>query len=220
MENTMTRKLAAAFCMMLLLPLNALAEAVPFEAGTHYAVLDTPVRTADSSKVEVVEVFWYGCSHCYSFEPIISEWKKSAPEYVDFWQSPAIWNAPMKVHAQAFFTAKALGVLDKVHDAMFTTLVVERKRLNNAEDIADLYADYGVNREKVLKTFNSFSVLSQTKQADARARSYKVAGTPEVIVNGKYRVTARMAGGHAGMIEVINYLVEKERSQLVVEAAN
>lgn len=215
----MIGKLTLTALLLIAAPFISMAQAAEqaFAAGKHYALIDTPVRTRDSSKIEVVELFWYGCSHCYHFEPIIGAWKKTAPEDVDFWRSPAMWNAPMKVHAQAFFTAKALGVLDQVHEPMFTTLVVERKRLNNVDDIADLFADYGVDREAMKKTFNSFSVISQVKQADARARSYKIQGTPEVVVNGKYRVTAGMAGGQANMIAVIDFLIAKERAQLVAK---
>ena len=212
----MIRQLTLTALLLVAAPFISIAQAAEeaYVAGKHYALIDTPVRTRDSSKVEVVELFWYGCSHCYHFEPIIGAWEKTIPADVDFWRSPAMWNAPMKVHAQAFFTAKALGVLDQLHEPMFTTLLVERKRLNNVDDIADLFADYGVDREKVKKTFNSFSVVSQVKQADARARSYKIQGTPEVVVNGKYRVTAGLAGGQANMIDVMNFLIEKERAEL------
>lgn len=207
-------QLALASMMILLLSLMAQAQPEKYLAGKNYLILDNPVRTRDSEKIEVVEVFWYGCSHCYHFEPLVQQWKKVQAEDVDFWKSPAMWNAPMKIHAQAFFTARALGVLDKLNDPLFTALIIERKRLINEKEIEDLFASYGVDREKFQKTFNSFSVNSQVKQADARARSYKISGTPELIVNGKYRVTARLAGGQAQMLEVVDFLVTKERSTL------
>lgn len=188
-----------------------------YQAGTHYTVLEAPVRTRDSSKVEVVEVFWYGCSHCYHFEPLVSQWKKKQATDVDFWRSPAIWNATMKLHAKAFFTANALAVTEKVHIPLFTTLVVERKRLSNKSQIEDLFADYGVDRAKFGKMFDSFSVNSLVNQADARARSYKVSGTPELVVNGKYRVGAKKAGGQAQMLEVVDFLVAKERALLAAK---
>ena len=124
----------------------------------------------------------------------------------------------MKLHAQAYYAAQALNVLDKVHTPLFVTLNVERKRLNTPESIAELFADYGVEEEVTLKTLKSFGVLSQVRQADARARSYKIGGTPEVIVNGKYRVSGKMVGGQPQMIGVINYLIEKERAMMVPKA--
>jgi thiol:disulfide interchange protein DsbA len=211
------RPFALAAVLILWLPLLAHAQPDKYIAGKDYLVLDKPVRTRDSSKIEVVEVFWYGCPHCYDFEPMVKLWHKRQADDVDFWQSPAMWNEPMKVHAQAFFTASALGVQEKLHEPLFTALVVEHKRLANAGEIEDLFANNGVDRKAFQKTFDSFSVNSQVKQADARARSYMISGTPEVVVNGKYRVTARLAGGQSQMLEVVDFLINKERKQLVVQ---
>ena len=122
----------------------------------------------------------------------------------------------MTLHAQAFFTAAVLGVSEKLHDPLFTSLVVERKRLASPAEIEDLFADYGVAREDFKKTFSSFSVNSQVKQAGARARSYKISGTPELVVNGKYRITARLAGGQPQMLKVADFLINQERENLKV----
>lgn len=186
-----------------------------FQAGRDYDILPEPVRTRDSSKVEVVELFWYGCPHCYHFEPMLKKWIKNKPDYVDFWRSPAMWNDLMKTHAQAFYTAKALGVLGKLHDAMFTTLVVERKQLSDEKEIEDLFAAHGVDRKKFRAAFNSFGVKSEITQAEARARSYHNAGTPELVVNGKYHVTAGKAGSQKKMLEIVNFLVAKEHAAML-----
>ena len=130
---------------------------------------------------------------------------------MDFWQSPAMWNAPMKLHAQAYYTAQALGVLEKVHNPMFSALNVDRAPLRSQKAIADLFAQNGVAREEFNKAFNSFGVKSQVRQADARARSYKITGTPEIVVNGKYLVSSRMSGGQAEMLKIVDFLVAKER---------
>ncbi|WP_101758707.1 thiol:disulfide interchange protein DsbA/DsbL [Oceanicoccus sp. KOV_DT_Chl] len=210
------RSLIVVALLVLLTPVMAVAQE-QYVAGKNYIVLDQPVRTRDSSKVEVVELFWYGCSHCYAFEPLIKQWKKQQPADVDFWQSPAMWNGAMKTHAQMFFATETMGVRDKVHDAIFTAMNVERKRFANVAEIADFLADYDVDPQQFTKTFNSFSVNSQVKQADARARSYKISGTPEVVVNGKYRVSASLAGGQAEMLKVVDFLVNKERAGLAAK---
>ena len=207
----MIRRFTLMVCLLLV---PFLAQAEDYIAGKHYALLETPVRTRDSEKVEVVEVFWYGCSHCYSFEPLVEQWHKNQGEDVDFWTSPAMWNSAMEIHAKAFFTAQVLGVSEKLHMPLFTTLVVERKKLSSEAQVQALFTDYGVEAEAFSKAFNSFGVSSQVKQADARARSYKVSGTPEMVVNGKYRVTATMAGGQAAMLEVVSFLVDKERASM------
>jgi thiol:disulfide interchange protein DsbA len=211
----MIRKITLAACLSLLLPLVANAQQL-YTAGQDYAVLDTPVRTRDSNKIEVVEVFWYGCSHCYTFEPLVAQWKKSLASDVDFWQSPAIWRPVMSLHAQAFYAAQALGVADKMQAPLFTALAVEHKPLSSEAQIEDLFASHGVDREDFRKAFNSFGVKSQVKQADARQRSFGVTGTPELVVNGKYRVSSRLPNGgnqsQVDMLKMVDYLVAQERA--------
>ncbi len=183
-----------------------------FEAGKHYQPLAQPVRTRNPDKIEVVEVFWYGCSHCFHFEPMVQVWAKKLPEDVDFWQSPAMWNPIMQVHARVHFTAKALGVLDTVHEPIFEAINNKRQRLADEPEIAKFFANHGVAQDDFKKAFDSFGVASQVRQADARARGYGITGTPELIVNGKYRVTTSMAGGQAQMLKVVDFLVAKERA--------
>lgn len=217
------RAIAAIFAMMFFLVAcaddqQAKAQekekrAPQYVAGAHYVVLDKPVRTQDESKIEVTEVFWYGCGHCFRFDPVLHQWAEKLPADVDFRLSPAMWNADMEVHARAYYTAQALKVLDKVHQPLFNALNLEGKRLASAAELAELFASQGVDKETFEKTFNSFGVTSQVKQADARARSYKITGTPEIVVDGKYRVTASMAGGQAQMLDVADFLIEKIRAE-------
>lgn len=104
-----------------------------------------------------------------------------------------------------------MGELDKVHDALFDALAGERRPLNSGEALADFVANHGVDGEEFLKHYNSFGVNAKMQQAQAKIRGARVTGTPTMIVNGKYRITASMAGGHEEVLEVVDYLVEKER---------
>jgi cyclophilin family peptidyl-prolyl cis-trans isomerase len=185
-----------------------------FVAGEHYIVLDEPVATRDSSKVEVVEMFSYGCSHCYEFEPLIKQWGKQQAGDVDFWFFPAVWSKAMKLYAKAFYVANELDVAGKIHFPLFTAVVIDQKSIRNENDLADFFASYGVGKKAFTEAFNSTVVADQVKQAEERVRSYKPAGVPEVVVNGKYRVDRMRAGGQKAMLEVIDYLVEKERAAL------
>jgi thiol:disulfide interchange protein DsbA len=185
-----------------------------YVAGKDYEVLPNPVATRNKNKVEVVEVFWYGCSHCFDFEPMIATWKAKLPEYADFHQMPAMWNPVMKLHAQGFYTAKALGLLDKIHQPFFSALNVEKKRMNDEAALAVFFNRFGVSKEIFDKTFNSFGVNSQVSLADSRARSYRIQGTPELVVNGKYRVASSLAGNQANMLKVASFLIEKEKATL------
>lgn len=206
------RRWLVASLFALLMPVTACAEsAKEYREGEHYIRLDTPVRTINPNKIEVAEVFWYGCSHCFHFEPMVHAWAKQQPEHVVFVQSPAMWNSVMKTHAQAFYTASALGVFDKVHQPIFDAINLERNMLRDEKSLAELFAKHGVAEDKFSKVFNSFSVKSQVEQADARARGYGIAGTPEMVVNGKFRVSTRTAGGQREMLKVVDYLVEQER---------
>ncbi|MBV1932514.1 MAG: thiol:disulfide interchange protein DsbA/DsbL [Porticoccaceae bacterium] len=190
-----------------------------YVAGTHYQVLDTPVRTSNPSKIEATEVFWYGCGHCYSFEPTILPWSKTLAEDVNFVKSPAIWHPSMALHARAFYAAKALGVLDTLHSVIFQEMNLRKNKLANESAISKLFVANGVDTEKFKSTFNSFGVNSAVQQAESRQRGYQITGTPEMIVNGKYRVTARMAGSQAGMLKVVDYLIDLERTGLPAKTA-
>ena len=180
--------------------------------GKDYELITPAVRTADPDKIEVAEFFWYGCGHCYTFEPVLSQWKKTLPEDVDFQGSPAIWNAKMEIHARAFYTAKLLGVLDTLHPVIFQAMNVDRKRLSSEEEIRELFTANGVAAEDFDKAFNSFGVSSQVRQANSRARAAKITGTPALMVNGKYHISTRQAGSQAGMLKVADYLIAKERA--------
>lgn len=189
----------------------AQANAQSYEEGRHYVALDVPVRTASESGVEVAEVFWYGCPHCYSFKPLIESWAEDKPDYVNYVKIPAALGASWVPHAKAFYALEAMGELDKVHDALFDALAGERRPLNSGEALADFVAEHGVDGEAFLKNFNSFGVNARMQQAQSKIRGARVTGTPTMLVAGKYRVTASMAGSHEAVLEVVDYLIEKER---------
>ena len=197
------------------LAFSSFAQIEKFIAGTHYIELSAPVNTNDSSKVEVLEVFWYGCSHCFRFEPLIANWEAVMPADVDFGRFPAIWNGLMEVHAQVYYTAEAMDALDVVHEHVFNAINIEGNRLQNEGQIGALFAKYGINEDDFTKSFNSFSVRTKVNQAKQRMEAYEIRSTPNMIVNGKYLVaTGQSVLTQADMLEVVDFLVEKERQQL------
>ncbi len=201
--------------MGLVFSLSACAQeaADTYKEGQHYIVLEQAVRTADPSKIEVAEVFAYSCPHCFDFEPMLHAWEKKQDKDVYLAQTHAMWNPQMEPLIRGYYTSVALKVKEKTHMAVFNTLHLERKSLNNAEQWADFFAIYGVDKAKALSTYNSFGVTSQIKQAEARTRSYKITGTPEMVVDGKYRISSRLAGGHTEMLKVVDFLVAKIRAE-------
>ena len=187
---------------------------VQFIEGEHYVVLDKPIATRDSGKIEVVEMFSYGCPHCYEFEPLIKNWSKQQGGDVDFWFFPAVWNKPMKLLAQAFYTAEELKVAEKIHLPLFSKVVLEQQSVRNESDLADLFEKYGVDKKDFTQAFNSKIVKDKVVKAEERVADYKPVGVPEIVVNGKYRIDRMRAGGQAEMLAVVDFLVEKERANL------
>lgn len=182
-----------------------------YQAGKHYQVLAIPVHTNNPDKIEVNEVFWYGCSHCYEFEHTVGPWAKALPDDVDFQRTPAIWRANMDSHARAYYAARQLNVLEAMHPIIFKAMHVDKNPLADEDQLARLFAANGVDEAAFRKAYNSFSVQSLTKQGDARVRSYGVEGTPEIIINGKYRISTHESGSQQAMLDVANFLIEKER---------
>ena len=118
----------------------------------------------------------------------------------------------MELHAKAYYTADVLGVMDTMHLVIFQAMNVDRKRLSSEAEIGKLFAEHGVSEEDFSKAFNSFGVSSQARQASADARAAKITGTPEMMVNGKYRISTRKVGSQANMLKLADYLIEKERA--------
>jgi len=212
------RLIAAALALFLGLVASVHAEE-SFKEGVHYQTLAQKVATEDPNKIEVTEVFWYGCGHCYHFEPDVQKWKKTLADDVDFVQMPAIWNAPMEVHAKALYTAKALGKLDEMNQPFFDALNSQRLRLDNEKELAEFFAKFGVSEEDFHKTYRSFGVVSQVNIANSKARGYGITGTPELIVDGKYRISTRMAGSQEKMLEIADYLIDKIRAEKVSQSS-
>lgn len=209
----MIRTFGIVAVLSLLISFAAGAHAETWKEGVHYRKLDTPVRTENPDRVEVAEVFWYGCPHCYHFKPLAEAWEAQAPDYVDYVRIPAALNRSWEPHARAFYALEALGALDKkLHDALFDALAGEHRPLNDGESLAKFVADYGVDPDEFLKAYNSFGVNARLQQAQAKIRGARIMGTPSMLVNGKYVVTASMAGSAGAALKVVDYLVEKEHS--------
>lgn len=212
------------FLFSLFLSLAACAQDTPesdsssaptFTAGEHYDVIEIPVKTITPGKIEVTEVFWYGCGHCFSFEPIINSWAENLPDDVELVKSPAIWRSNMEAHARIFYTAKALGVMKEVHPKVFEAIHHKRMSLTDDEEVREFFTKFGVEPEKFESVYKSFSVSSQVQQAGARARSFLITGTPEIVVDGRFRISAKKAGGQNEMLDVVDFLVKQIREKKI-----
>ncbi|MDE1463590.1 thiol:disulfide interchange protein DsbA/DsbL [Spartinivicinus poritis] len=205
----MVKKFSRAFVLLVAMPLAAVA--AQFEEGKHYVKLPEPVPTVDPAKIEVAELFWYGCPHCYKLEPLVKPWSAKLPDDVEFVKIPATFGGLWNKHAQLFYTIEALKLDDKAHDAVFAAFHTNNNKLDTPEKMAKLLAKLGVEEEKFMKQYKSFGVANQLRLASSKGRGYRATGVPAIIINGKYRTGAAMAGGEKQMLEVAEYLVEQER---------
>lgn len=221
----MIKRITQFVAILLLVPLAITANAQParYVAGTHYVELSNPVRTQDPTRVEVVEAFWYGCSHCFRFEPLLHNWVSNLPDDVDFVLFPAQWNQLMKIHSQIYYVSEALlqagkidqAKFDELHEASFNAINLEGNRLQNERQIGALFTEHGVSEEDFTSTFNSFAVRTKVNQGDRRMQGYQIRSTPNMVVNGKYLVsTGQAVTTQQEMLNVVDFLVEQERRAL------
>ena len=204
--------LSAALVSASLFGMTAQAADVPLEAGKTYVELSNAVPVAVPGKIEVVELFWYGCPHCYAFEPVVNPWAEKLPSDVNFVRLPAMFGGPWDAHGQMFLTLEAMGVEHKVHAAVFNAIQREGKKLIDANEMADFLATQGVDKEKFLATFNSFAIKGQIAKAKELAKKYEISGVPTLIVDGKYRFDLGTAGGPEQALNVADQLIAKERA--------
>jgi thiol:disulfide interchange protein DsbA len=200
-------------CTALLLPLAAGAEE-NFKEKIHYElVLPPQPTTAPKGKVEVVEMFWYGCPHCNALEPYVNRWLKTKPDNVEFVRIPAVFQPAWELHARAYYTAEILGVLDKTHSAMFEAIHGQRRPMSSEQQIMEFFAEHGVKNEDFKRVFHSFAVEAKVRRAKDLSHRYGIDGVPSLIVNGKYRTGATLAGGNANIFKVVDFLVAKEAKE-------
>ena len=185
----------------------------PFEAGKHYTALSPAQPTStDAGKVEVTEIFMFGCPGCFSFEPHIQRRLGDKPDYVNFVRIPAPWNPIATLHARAYYAAEALGKTEEVDGPFFNEIHVNRNMLDSEAKIAALFAKHGVDEATFKSTFNSFAVNTKLKRAEELIRRYRVQSTPTVVVNGKYLTTGSQAGSYDAWFAIINDLAAREHA--------
>jgi thiol:disulfide interchange protein DsbA len=192
---------------------SASAQAVrePFQAGTHYQLIDPPQPTASGDDIEVIEVFSYACGACAVFEPQVQRWKQQQPAGTRFSLVPAQFSPVWEMFARAYYTAEALGVAAKAHQEVFDGVHV-RRELRTLEDVAKVYAKHGISAEAFLAASKSFGVNAKLNRAKQMVPRYQVEGTPTLVVAGKYRISTESAGSHARMFEIVDFLVAKEKA--------
>ena len=187
--------------------------AEPFEEGTHYdPVIPAQPTSAGPGEVEVLELFWYGCPHCFAFETNLEGYLQEKPDAVKFVRVPAILNPTWALYARAYYTAETLNVFEKFHRPFFNAIHVDRQPINNEDAIASFFTQAtGVTDDVFRRTFNSFAVTAKVQRADVLTKRYRITGVPTIAVAGKYKNNSR--GGMRNYEDFINlakYLAYRE----------
>ena len=193
-----------------------------WQAGVNYdPVVPAQPTSVASGKVEVMEVFWLACPHCYAVEPRIRNWLKTKPAYAEFVRVPVIWQQVHRAHARLYYTLEALGrddLIAKAFDTIHQEIENRQPPLVGSSDeetyrLQQQFASQnGISADDFSKAYNSFSVSSNLQRAEEITQRYHVQGVPFFVVNGKYSTDVQKAGSEAKLIELINDLAASEHT--------
>jgi len=186
-----------------------------FFAGTavsaeRYKMLSTTQPTSTPGKVEVVELFWYGCNHCHDLEPVLQQWLKTKPDYIEYVRVPAVFRENWMPLARAWYVIDALELGDRVHLNLFKAIHVKKLNMNNLGLLRSFFGNEGVSAEQFDKVYNSFSIDSKVRNAAKLTRDYQITGVPAIIVNGRYMTSVSLTGSHEALLEEIDSLAARE----------
>lgn len=196
----------------------AVSAAEPVE-GQDYTLLDPPVATqADDDKIEVTEVFWFGCPHCYRLQSSVSDWYPTLDDDVEVVHMPATMGGAWNTHAAAFYAAESLGIEEDLHADFFHAIHEDGESLTDADDLAAFFANYGVSEDEAKQALNAFSVRSEVNRAHGRMRDMRLVGVPALVVDGRFVVTPSTAGSLENMPKVANALIERVRTERAEQA--
>lgn len=184
-----------------------------FQEGQHFQRIGSPVATPDD-KVVVTDGFAYPCGACRRFLPYVSAWEENAPDYVEVEHLPIALQPGWDLFVRGYYTALVMGIAEETHEAMFKAVHDERRQFRSFNDIADFYAEYGVEADSFLNTSQSFAVDAKIRQNRNDVRTFGIRGTPAVIVQGKWRVSPNGFSSYDEMLAAVDYLVEREAEAL------
>lgn len=195
--------------VMLLVTPILVQGATEIKEGVHYHVVVPELPGAEGNRIQVIEFFWYGCSHCYAFEPHLEKWLEQKPEDVDFIRVPAMFDRPEVIlHAKVFYALNLIGADPSIHSKIFHAMNEANSRLRTEKKMEEFLQAKGIDMEKFREAMKSFAVGNSIRRAAILAENYGIHGVPELAVDGKYRISG-LEGGL--MIEALNQLVDKVR---------
>jgi len=196
---------------------SATAALTKWKAGTNYKLVANPQPTnVAAGKVEVAEVFWYGCGHCYALDPALENWKQSKAPYVEFVRVPVIWGAVHRQHAKLYYTLQALH-RPELHTKVFDAIHQEGLQLTGRteEQVRSIHFAFlnreGVSEKEFNAAYDSMTVAANIARAENLTRNLQVSSVPVMYVNGKFSTSVDDAGGQAEMLALVNDLAASEK---------
>ncbi len=183
------------------------------QMGEQFDQVAQQISTDQPAKIEVMELFWYGCPHCYHMEQPLQAWVKKLPADVYFKRMPALPNASWAPMAKTYFAMQELGVLEKLHSQLFDA-IHKAKTLNPADEAAAIdwvTKQGGLDKIKVEKAFKSFAINMQMNKAMQVFRSSGATGVPALIIDGKYITGSSMAGGNEAALQTADFIIQNVR---------
>ncbi|MEP7314018.1 MAG: thiol:disulfide interchange protein DsbA/DsbL [Pseudomonadota bacterium] len=203
---------------MAALPESAQLPGGKWKAGVNYKpIVPAQSTSAEAGQVEVLEVFWYGCGHCYALDPFLESWKKNKAAYIKFVRVPVMWGPAHRSHAKLYYTLEALGKLDALHTKVFDEIHQRGNMLVAADDAKSLQLQLafakanGISEADYTREYNGFSVNTKLQRAEELTRRFRVEGVPVIIVNGKYQTDVGMAGGNSELLQLVNDLAASDK---------
>jgi len=171
-----------------------------------------PQPTASGNKIEVIEFFWYGCPHCFALEPHLGKWLAKKPDDVVFRRIPAVLGNNWVHYAKVYYAADKLGVVDKLHTPLFSAIHEQRIPLDDGPKLGNFLKSMGIDKDKFFAAYQSEEIGNKIKNAYVMGQDYGLTGVPTIIINGKYRTSSSQAGSNEKLIQVMDELIEKERT--------
>lgn len=186
--------------------------AAEYRDGQNFRTIQPPVDTGlEDGKIQVVEVFWYGCPHCYSFEPYVQEWQKGLEDDVEFVYLPAPMNDVWALHARVFYTAQKLDVLDEVHQPFYDAIHDQGRELRSESAILRFIDQRGLDADEFREVMRSEEIRRKVTEAGQDVQEYGVEGVPTLVIDGEAVVSASMTRSHEEMLDVADFLIERAR---------
>ncbi len=214
MKTSIIKSLAILMLSLSAASISSLAMAEAPKIGTEFEAVAQPIATDNAAKIEVMEIFWYGCIHCYQMDAPLNAWVKKLPSDVYFKRVPGLPNPSWAPMAKAFYAMETLGVAEKLHTPLFDA-INKSKTLNPTDEkaaIAWVTQQSGMDKLKVEQAFKSFTINTNLNRAAQIFRASGATGVPSLVIDGKYITSSTMSGGNEQALKVADYIIGNVRA--------